>query len=442
MKTWLICILLMLSVWARADAPEATMRVRVYQDPAGELVQGETARIKVDMLTSDFFIDAPVLPQLHVDGAYLSLSDETPPHLVENVDGVSWSGVTRTYLVTPLVSGSVEIPAFDITAHIGAASAPVSVSTTPLTLQVQALTLPSGVTEALIASAVTLTQTITPGNLALHVGDSVTRRIEITANGTPAMMLPPTVFGPIEGLTLYPSPSVVRDIVGNQGGFVGGGRVDSVSYVIQQRGRYTLPAITLRWMDSQTHRWRESSLPAVRFHAWWGPLAKPRFSLPGQGAMPTLLSWLSSDVGIALLMLAVISGFAWRFREWLARWRDRFRRWRYRRRHSERAAFGALRHQRHASSALALYAAIDAWARRCAEDGGPTTIDQWCLHYGDARLREQWVALQDALYAPTPASTAWSATAMVDTLASARQRWKHSLQSRRRKAVLPPLNPA
>lgn len=442
MKACLACLLLMLSSGAWADAPPPQMRVRIHQDPPGELVEGETASVKVDMLTSDFFTDAPVLPQLHVDGAYLSLSDETPAHLVETVDGVTWSGVSRTYLVTPLVSGSVEIPSFDVTAHVGPTSTPVSAQTTPLTLQVQALALPEGVTEALIASAVTVTQTITPENTGLRLGDSVTRRIEITAQGAPAMMLPPTVFKPIDGLALYPSPPITRDVIGNQGGFLGGSRVDSASYVIQSRGHYALPAMTVRWMNSHTHRWQETTVPAVHFHAWWGSPARPRFSLPGQGVMPTLLGWFSSDAGIGLLVLAVLAWLAWRYRDWLVRRRDEFRAWRYRRRHSEAVAFAAVRRQRHTVSATTLSATIDVWVRRCAEDGGPATTDQWCVQFGDAVLKAQWAALQDALYGQAHTAPGWSASAVVDGLASARQQWKRSQQRKRRETILPPLNPA
>lgn len=260
---WLIACLLYLSVvLAYADEPQAPpapppVRVRVHQEPVGTLMQGETARIVVDVLTSDFFIDAPVLPELHIDGAYLSLSAETPGHLVETVDGQSWPGVSRTYLITPLMSGPIDIPSFEITAHLGAQRTPVAVQTQPLSLEVRALVLPAGVTEALIARSLKITQTITPEDGGLHVGDTLTRRIEISAEGAPAMMLPPSTFAPVDGLTLYPASPVVRDAVDNHGGFVGGTRVDTASYVIDHRGRYTLPPISVRWMDSRTHEWRE-----------------------------------------------------------------------------------------------------------------------------------------------------------------------------------------
>jgi hypothetical protein len=443
MKVWWCVLLWLLVTVARAnDAAPSTppIQVRVHQEPPGTLMQGETTRIVVDMLTSDFFTDAPVLPELHVDGAYLSLSDETPGHLVETIDGQSWSGVSRTYLITPLMSGAMEIPSFEITAHMGAERSLVTVETQPLSLQVQALVLPAGVTEALIAGSVKVTQTVTPQDGSLHVGDTVTRRVEISADGAPAMMLPPTVFAPVDGLTLYTASPVTRDVVDNHGGFVGGSRVDTASYVIDHRGRYTLPPVTVRWMDSRTREWRESTAPAVRFHAWWGSTDKPRFALPQRGFMPRLIEWMSSDAGLGVLALVVLAWLAWRFREaWQRRWMQ-CRSWLYRRRHSEAVAFRAVSRQRHATSPRALAETIDAWVRRAADDGAPANVTEWAARYGDASLRTDWNALQDALYGQ--GASTWSAPNFVDGLAGARRHWKQGRRRWQRRPALSPLNPA
>jgi len=442
MKRWLLCLFCLMALAVHADEPSAPappIQVRVHQEPEGSLMQGETSRLVVDLLTPDFFTDAPLLPELHVDGAYLSLSDETPGHLVENVNGETWSGVSRTYLITPLMAGSMEIPSFEITAHVGAARTPVTVQTQPLALQVRALVLPPGVTEALIAASVKMTQTITPQDGSLHVGDTVTRRIEITAEGAPAMMLPPIEFAEVKGLTLYPGSPVTRDAVDNHGGFVGGSRVEVASYVIDHRGRYSLPPLSLRWMDSRTREWRESSVPAVSFHAWWGAPDKPRFALPQRGFMPRLIGWLSSDAGLAVLLLAVLAWLGWYFRAWWRRRWNALKSWRDRRRHSEAVAFRAVWRRRHDSDAAAVATSIDAWLRRAADDGAPASIGAWSARYGDAELRQQWDALQDALYGK--AASAWSSTRLIDSLRTARRAWKHRGHRWQRQPALPPLNP-
>ncbi|WP_157971330.1 BatD family protein [Dyella sp. C9] len=449
MKAWMMAAMLLLAGGAHAQqpAPATTaaapapvpLVVRVHQVPPGQVLQGGTTVIKVDMLTPDFFTEAPALPELHVDGAYLSLSDETPGHLVETIDGATWSGVSRTYLFTPLVSGKVEIPSFDITAHVGAQRTAVTAQTTPLTVDVAPLVLPPGVNEALIASSLKLTQTVTPQDSGLHVGDSVTRRIEISAEGAPSMMLPPVEFKPVSGLQLYPSPPIARDVVGNQGGFVGGSRVDEASYVIQRRGHYSLPPVTVRWMDSRTHAWRESRVPGVSFHAWWGAPAKPRFALPQQGFMPRLIGWFTSDEGIAVLVLAVLAWAAWWCRDRLARAWAWWKGWRERRRHSEPKVFAALKSQRNTGSASELAVAVDDWVRRAAQDGAPATMAAWCTRYGDDALRAAWTSWQNAMYGAS--SSDWSASSLVQGIEAARKRWKLSRRRQHHQAALPPLNP-
>ena len=442
MRAWLCCLLWLLAVTVHADqpaVPTTDVRVRVHQEPAGTLMQGETTRIVVDLLTPDFFTDAPLLPELHVDGAYLSLSSETPGHLVETIDGQTLSGVSRTYLITPLMSGAMEIPSFEITAHVGAGRIPVAVQTPSLALKVQALALPAGVTEALIASSVKITQTVTPPDDSLHVGDTVTRRVEIAAEGAPAMMLPPTAFAPVSGLTMYAASPITRDAVDNHGGFVGGNRVDTASYVVDHRGRYSLPPVSVRWMDSRTREWRESTIPAVHFHAWWGSPDKPRFALPQRGFMPRLVEWFSSDAGVVVLALAVLAGLVWHFRAWCLRRWSQWKAWRYRRRHSEAVAFRAVTRLRRETSAARLAEVIDAWVRRAADEGAPASMGAWAVAYGDAALQTQWSALQDALYGN--GSSPWSAAMLVEALASARRRWRHGLRRWQRRAALPPLNP-
>jgi hypothetical protein len=82
---------------------------------------------------------------------------------------------------------------------------------------------------------------------------------------------------------------------------------------------------------------------------------------------------------------------------------------------------------------------VDAWVRRAADDGAPASVSAWTARYGDTALRDQWNALQDALYGQ--GGSTWSASLLVDGLSSARQRWKRSRRQWRQRAALPPLNP-
>lgn len=445
----LLALLCLLTAWAaHADttAPVNTdnpdrLQLRVRLEPDETLVQGETARLVVDILTPEFFHEAPSVPTPKVDGLYVALTDENATHPMATINGSTWSGVSRVFLVTPLQGGRMTIPAFQVSAGLGARGDLVTATTQPVTLRVQALPLPEGVTEALIASQVTIAQTITPDKAGLRVGDSVTRRITISADGAPAMMIPPIRFAPVHGLAIYASPAATRNAVGAQGGFMGGERIESASYVIQQRGHYSLPPVTVRWMDVHTHQWRESSVPGVSFHAWRGAPAQGRFGVPGQGPFERAWAFLRSDLGIALMVLVALGVAGWWFRARLRALLHAARHALHRYRASEPVAFRRLARLAHSGDAARVYAAVDAWLRRSAQAGGPDSLAAWSRRYGDDRLHAQTQALLARVYGSGAADGGWTAAPLIDALKAARRRRKGPARWRGR-VSLPPLNPS
>ena len=63
----------------------------------------------------------------------------------------------------------------------------------------------------------------------LKVGDAFTRTIEIVADGTQAMFLPPTSFPAVKGLSLYPKAPDVENITRIASGFVAARRTASLT---------------------------------------------------------------------------------------------------------------------------------------------------------------------------------------------------------------------
>lgn len=448
MKRWFAVFLVALLGVAHADDPPLTapgedparLQLRVHLEPTGTLVQGETARLVVDILTPEFFHEAPDVPELRADGMYIALTDESGVHPSASIHGQNWTGVQRIYLVTPLAGGSLHVPAISVSASLGAQGDAVSASAPPMDVRVQAVPLPPGVTEALIASQVTLSQTVTPSDSGLRVGQSITRTIVISADGAPAMMIPPLAFAPIDGLAVYTAPATTRNATGKQGGFLGGERVETVTYRIERRGRYTLPPVRVRWMDAHSRTWRESSLPEVRFHAWRGALSQQPFALPNQTLLERLVAFVRSDLGALVIVLIALGVIGWFFRARLQTLRTRLHHWREQRRMSEAAGFRQLRRLSSNASAAQVYAAVDAWVRRTAHVGGPDTLQSWARRYGDDACQVQVRGLLASVYGATSAPGQWTRDGLLQGLGEARKRWR-AHPAWYRKASLPPLNP-
>jgi hypothetical protein len=93
------------------------------------------------------------------------------------------------------------------------------------------------------------------------------------------MLIPPLVFGDIDGLRRYPKIPATRNILQDRTGLVAGERTDAVTYVVNRSGRYTLPALTIEWWNTATQKREAIVLPVVSFVAA-AAKEKPLFEIP------------------------------------------------------------------------------------------------------------------------------------------------------------------
>jgi hypothetical protein len=329
--------MLIVSGAALADPAPQTL-VRAHLEPSGPVVAGSQVELVVELLTTSFFTHAPDWPLFNVPDALVTLPDEQAVNLSETMDGTRWFGVSRAYRITPQAARTYEIPAFAITVYPGGASGPVRVTTPALKLETS---MPPGAqgmrvffpTQKLVAS-----QKIEPAQGRIRVGDTVTRTITQTATSTESMLIPPVVFGDIEGLRRYARPSATRNLMQDRAGLVAGERTDSTSYMADRSGRFSLPPVSIEWWNTKTQNREVIDLPAVTFSAV-AAHEKPVFDIPVdslKGMAPHKVIVVDrSDVfaGCVILILALaavwlypqLTGFYQRIRRTLTDARKRYR---------------------------------------------------------------------------------------------------------------------
>jgi hypothetical protein len=100
----------------------------------------------------------------------------------------------------------------------------------------------------------------------LKVGDSPTRAVTIKAEGTPAMLLPPTTFVNIDGLEVYPGQPSVTDNLDRRTGSSTASRVDEATYMLQAAGEYALPALDIAWWNVRDSKVEHARADAVALH--------------------------------------------------------------------------------------------------------------------------------------------------------------------------------
>ncbi|MDP3847332.1 MAG: hypothetical protein Q8R10_13020 [Pseudomonas sp.] len=334
MKSWLWLLCWLVSQVALAAEPR--VRVETRLSPAAPYLLGSTLRLEIDLLTSSWFTQAPQPAELQLPGALITPPNGQADKLTVSRDGESYFGLRLTYLISPIQAQNFSIPALDFSLQLGQASGPLRVSSQALSFNAQA---PAGaMAEApagnlLVAQQVHFSQQIERSATPLKVGDSLTRRLLVEADGAQAMLIAPAEFAEVSGLKTYPLPAEVKPLSDGRGAVSGGQRRDSLSYVIEHAGSYRLPAMQVRWWDATAGQLRSAEVPAVDFEAQANTAYRLPFDLQadlqrlGRG-QHLQLSRLSLLLIGSLLLLGLAGYLA---RPWLSQQRRRLQNWRARR---------------------------------------------------------------------------------------------------------------
>lgn len=329
---WLAFLFVFLCGAAQAAGPMARVRV-LGQQP---VVAGQSVQIEVTILAPNFFLSAPAFPALQVPGAVVTMPDERAINSTETVDGANFAGIRKTYVFTPQTGGDFVLPTPEIRftysgddgkPQDGAVTLPPTTihaggqQGTPAQQQATAPLLPA----ARLHISQTFDQPLGGKGAHLRAGDALVRTVTIFAPGTPAMMIEPPAMSAPRGLRQFRADPQLQDGVAATGdepaGATGGRRVETVTYVFEGSGHYTLPAVTVAWYDPATGKRAESSAPAVTVEVGH---AAPGLGLAPTGQpmrVPDWLDWRTAALlAGGLLALAYV---AWR---WHAGWRPKWHR--------------------------------------------------------------------------------------------------------------------
>ncbi|WP_457813293.1 BatD family protein [Sinorhizobium meliloti] len=112
--------------WIAAAGPalSADPLARASLQSKGTLYAGQQILIDVDVLVPNYFLQPPQFPAIDLPGAIVTLDDGRALNLNETIDGTAYSGIRRTYIVTPQSPGDFTLPPAVIT--FGYAAVPPS----------------------------------------------------------------------------------------------------------------------------------------------------------------------------------------------------------------------------------------------------------------------------------------------------------------------------
>ena len=424
MRRILLFSLLLLSSVPVVTSAEPAPPPKLITNLEGSVaVPGQIITLDVTVLVPTWMPAPPEFPSFELQDVSVRLAEGSSRPAMERIDAETWSGVTRSYQISPLVIGTFRIPPQTVTVTYADPETREPIVTELEMKEVVFEGLAPADAEDLdpfiAASTLTLDEQIVGDPQNLEPGSAFTRIVTARLTGASPIFLPPLIpkiEG--EGLAVYPKEPVISE--SSNRGTTTGERVESVTYVAEAGGRYSTAPIRLRWWNLRTEEIEVAEVPPLEIISRGPP---PRVSREFDPQEFTL--WLAvGAMGIAVVGAA-------------ARWyRPRFVESRRRRREerlaSEAFAFemvtDALRSQRFGDALRA----VELWATRL-----PLNPDSH-----RERLFEPLEPLSASLYGHegrAPSKAQWSAA-----LAALLDARRHCLSDRRinqSRRALPPLNP-
>ncbi len=268
-----VCYLLLSVFSSTAIAEEVDVQARAkvsgpeVQADNSYFVPKQTLSLDITSLTSTWLAGAPVYPDWSVPGAQVLKSQSQGLSVIERQNGSQYVGVKHRFLMVPLTTGSLSLPPSEILLSSGRSTGKQRVSVESEPFEVR---LPEGAESLesfLPATRLSVTDTTdinTDGEL--RVGDAVTREITVSVDGTMGTFIPAFHVGELpEGLTFYPGQTRVGNTVTGRGDFQGGYRTQTLTYLAEHEGTYTLSGFTLRWWNLSNSRFETTEIKPLTF---------------------------------------------------------------------------------------------------------------------------------------------------------------------------------
>jgi hypothetical protein len=430
-------------LFAATASGQSVPIIRAKLVPATNVLVGQPVRLEVGILVPNYFTGAPTFPQFELDAAIVTLSDDRPEHLNEQINGVTYAGIRRFYLIYPEKPSEFRIPPVEISVPYAAAPPATTIATMHLpTLNFHATLPPEGrdLDYFLPTSQLAIKQKWSNSLNNLRVGDSVARTIVVTTEKMQAMLIPPMQLTAPEGVRVYPKNPSVEDQKSANGVFTQGVRTETASYLFTKPGDFILPEIKITWWDLSTKKLATSKLPATKIQiadtsAYVSELP-PQQEIPAAAPPTAHRNWrhylpIATIIAAAFAILALL---AWAATKWSPKLSSHYRAIIYHRRESEPTRWRRLKQAANQNNAPQSYALLLSWLRSSHQ---PITVDEFQRQANDPTLNEQIAILSQTLFASTRTTT-WNGRLFYQSLAPHRQ---IATPTKSAASHLPALNP-
>lgn len=229
---------------------------------------GERLNFSIELRADGTFDGAPSFDLPEVPGTVIfKLGNPVLGSL--NEDGTEYFTQRHHFALFSQADGTVELPPVTVRfAHKKGYTGPSfdeSLETRPARLTIRRPPGSAGLGFLVTTDSLDIEESWDPQPGPVEVGAVFKRRIVQRADNLSGIALAPAPAEAPEGVRFYPGDPTVKD-TGDRGS-LSGERSETLTYLVQQAGLHTLPAIRYDWWNPATRKLESKTLPEVSFTA-------------------------------------------------------------------------------------------------------------------------------------------------------------------------------
>jgi hypothetical protein len=192
----------------RAQQPDQQPIVETRLDKS-EVVPGQYATLSVTVLVPTWLPKPVEFPSMEAPNLRVRLPERSTGPTSRTIDGTEWSGVSRSYLISPMVAGTFDMPAqnISVTYAIPGSSDPAqaNLQTDPFRITGVVPQGAEGLDPFIAADSLKLSQEVSQPTTGLQPGQSVRRTVTVQIAGASPIVLQRTMPDvQIDGIAIYP----------------------------------------------------------------------------------------------------------------------------------------------------------------------------------------------------------------------------------------------
>lgn len=302
---------------AGPGGPDPMVEIELDQT---EIIPGQSATLRVTVLVPTWMPKPVEFPSFEAPNLRVRLPEKSTTAISRPVDGENWSGVSRRYLLTPMVAGVITLPAQELgITYAGPDSAPVSVTVATDEISIAGV-VPEGAGDLdpfIAASDLVLTQEFSGPTTGLEAGGSAIRTVTATITGASPIILPrltPAVSLP--GIRIYEDSPQVSET--DDRGTLSGSRIESETLMAIGGGAGTVPPVSIEWFDLDSQTIETATVAGFDVSVNGPPAREERARPPIDWRVAAGLA-LAGVLAVALLWIGLSRVAAWS-RARRARW--------------------------------------------------------------------------------------------------------------------------